>query len=238
MAESLYIYGDIGESFWNPEDDLTDKMIRDQLSGSMLIDTVRINSAGGQTHHGVAIFNLLRTYSNKQKMLNPSYTLTTVVDGFAYSAASVIQMAGDKRIMLPGTRSMIHNPWMFLSGDYREAEKAADYLKKGRDSLADLYAGITGKDKESIQKLMDDETFFLPEEALAAGLITEVGTTAVTSNKKDPYEKNKKALEELSKLGKGAYTTMILQAKNNLEKKSKIPVNRLTWEASLLTLDS
>ena len=52
--------------------------------------TVRINSMGGSVSEGLAIYNLLSDFKGN---------VTTIVDGFACSAASVVFMAGHKRIV-------------------------------------------------------------------------------------------------------------------------------------------
>jgi ATP-dependent Clp protease, protease subunit len=197
MPKDIYVYGLIGESFW--EEGITDESIRKELDALERGDehTVHINSMGGATHHGVAIFNLLSAHKKKQKALNPSYSLTTVVDGFAYSAASIIMLAGDKRVMNPGSRAMIHNAWMYAQGDYRDMQKAKEYLEKAVEGLGDLYSQVTGKKAEDIRGLMDAETYFLPDEAKDFGLATDVSKVEKDKSKADPYEKQYKELQAL-----------------------------------------
>lgn len=240
MSKDIYIYGLIGESFW--EEGITDQSVQKELDSLERSDshTVHINSMGGATHHGVAIFNLLSAYKAKQKALNQSYSLVTVVDGFAYSAASTIMLAGDKRVMNPGSRAMIHNAWMYAQGDYRDMEKAKEYLLKARDSLSDMYSQVTGKDKKTIDQLMNDETYFLPDEAKEFGLATEVAKIEKDKSKVDPYEKQYK---ELQALRSGDYLEVMYrkplvkkeekQQEKIFENKHQKVLDRLQREATL-----
>ena len=63
--------------------------------------TLTINSPGGSVFDALAIYNALR---------NSGGEVTTKVMGVAASAASLIFMAGDKRVMPENTFLMIHNP--------------------------------------------------------------------------------------------------------------------------------
>ena len=63
--------------------------------------TARINSGGGYTHEGLAIYNALAAHKGKVRV---------EVDGVALSSASLIAMAGDEIIMKAGAIMMIHDP--------------------------------------------------------------------------------------------------------------------------------
>jgi len=238
MSNTIYIYGDIGESWWD-DSGITDASVRQELDALPRADSldVRINTMGGETHHGIAIYNLLRSYASKQKALNSVFSINTIVDGFAYSAGSIIMLAGDKRTMNLGSRAMVHNPWAHASGDYRDLEKAAAYLKLSKDSLQSMYADVTGKDAKTFTQLLDDETYFTPEEAIALNLATEQGNaTAVDKSHKNPYESNSKLFQELSKLGKGAYAKTMLIGKKVSEKAKVYPIEWLTKQLALDTI--
>jgi ATP-dependent protease ClpP protease subunit len=64
--------------------------------------TLRINSKGGDVGPSLAIFNRLRAYDRGD--------VTTIVDGYAWSCAGWIAMAGKKRIINTGCLFMMHNP--------------------------------------------------------------------------------------------------------------------------------
>src|SRR5699024_4571348 len=83
----IYIYGEIGESFFDEEAKAA-AAIRNELEamGDVKDITVRINSPGGNVFDGLAIYNLIKDH--------PAAVLVKI-DGIAASAASVIAMAGD-----------------------------------------------------------------------------------------------------------------------------------------------
>ena len=58
-----------------------------------------INSVGGDVHAGISIFNKIRSLA--------AHT-TTIVDGLAASAASIVAQAGDERKVSIGSQTMIH----------------------------------------------------------------------------------------------------------------------------------
>jgi ATP-dependent Clp endopeptidase proteolytic subunit ClpP len=125
---------------------------------------VRINSPGGSISDGMVIYNLIAELGDK---------VTTENMGLAASMASVIFMAGSKRIMRAGSRLMIHNPWTIAMGSSEELRHEADILESYRDSLVSIYAGRSGYDRDALIAMMDEETWITPEDALEMGLATE-----------------------------------------------------------------
>ena len=95
---------------------------------------VFINSYGGEVAEGLAIYNALRRHKAKVK---------TYCDGFACSAASVVFMAGDERIMSNASLLMIHNAWMQTAGDPNQLRKDADDLEKITPSSKPTWIALT-----------------------------------------------------------------------------------------------
>ena len=126
---------------------------------------IEINSPGGYIYPASEIYTALMQHKG-----NVNITIT----GRAASAASVIAMAGTKVTMSPTAQMMIHNVSASGSGDYRDFEHYAEQLKKSNDTIANAYMIKTGKTKEEILQLMDHETWFTPDEALANGFIDEI----------------------------------------------------------------
>lgn len=123
---------------------------------------VQINSPGGDAFDGIAIYNALRLHDA---------TVTTRVDGLAASAASIIAQAGDHRVMLAGTELMIHEAWLLTIGPKGTHAKSVDILTRLDTQLAALYESRAGQD--GFAELMEDETWFTPQEAIEAGLADE-----------------------------------------------------------------
>lgn len=121
---------------------------------------VRINSAGGIVTDGLAIYNLLR---------HGTANVTCRVDGLAGSIASVIAMAGTLE-MAEHSFLMIHNPWGVVKGASNELRTAADRMDQMRDEMLSIYCAKSGKSREFIGTLMDEETWLTGTQALAYGL--------------------------------------------------------------------
>lgn len=157
----VYIYDEIGESWWGG---LAPKTLVDEIA-TLDVDnlTVHINSPGGAAWDGITIMNALRDHRAR---------VNVVVDGLAASAASAIAMAGDTITMNRGAQMMIHDASGFAWGNAADMEKTAGVLHKLSDSYADIYAARAGGDREQWRALMEAETWYTAEEAVAAGLAT------------------------------------------------------------------
>lgn len=172
-SAELHILGDIYSGFWKGETDTDSNDVAKALADlpeTCVSITVHINSMGGEVAQGVAIYNALRASKAK---------VTTVCEGFACSIASVIFMAGDERIMRDASLLMIHNAWMSMCGNSDDLRKAADDL----DTITELskrayLSHATEKlDRETLDRLMDEETWILPEQAVEYGFATDVDTS-------------------------------------------------------------
>ena len=127
--------------------------------------TVRINSYGGHVSEGLAIHNLL-TGCGKE--------ITTVCEGFACSAASVVFMAGAKRIMRAASLLMIHNAQTVALGDPNDLRKAAEDLETVTSASKAAYMARVKISEEELTELMDNETWITPKEAVKMGFATEI----------------------------------------------------------------
>lgn len=165
-SADLYIFGDI--STW-PSDYFGDKsawsIVKElqELTASSL--NVHINSYGGAVSEGLAIYNILKNHAAK---------VTTYCDGFACSAASVVFMAGEERIMSPASLLMIHDAWTIVMGDAKDLRKAADDIETITQASVNAYKSVATIPEEKIKELMDNETWILPEDALSYGFATSV----------------------------------------------------------------
>jgi ATP-dependent Clp protease, protease subunit len=126
---------------------------------------VLINSAGGSVMEGISIFNYLK--SNFK-------SVTTEVIGYGASIASIIFMAGDKRIMREGTLLFLHNPWTVLAGNSKDLRTEADTLDKVEEQLISIYSNGTAMLPNEIKTLLDEETWLSAQEALDMGFATEI----------------------------------------------------------------
>ena len=163
----LYIYGDIASDGYKwSESDVSASDIIQRLQGvaAKSID-VYINSYGGEVAQGIAIYNALKRHKAK---------VTTYVDGFACSIASVIAMAGDVRKMYSNSLLMIHNAWTTASGNVNELLKTAEDLKTINEATKKAYLEVVNISEDELTALLDAETWLTAEKAVEMGFATEI----------------------------------------------------------------
>lgn len=165
-ATELLVYDEIGLF------GLTAKAFRAELdavtSGNV---RVRINSPGGDVFDGLAIYNALKSFPGN---------VSTVVDGLAASAASVVAMAGDTVAMSEAALMMVHRAWALAIGNRNDMADMVTTLDKVDGQLAGIYARRTGQPTAAMLALMDgksDGTWFTAQEAIDAGLTDEIAAT-------------------------------------------------------------
>lgn len=171
VGGELLLYGDVGDP-WGYGDGFTARDVALALAehgpGPL---TARINSGGGIAADGIAIYSLLAQRGD----------VTTIVDGTAASAASIIVMAGSERRMRAGATLMIHDLAIITWGNAADHQHSAAVLDKLSEQYAALYARAAGAEPEAMRALMKAETWFTGAEALAAGLVTEADAGAAVT---------------------------------------------------------
>lgn len=169
QTATINIYGDITSWDWY-DGEISAATLSKQLEalGDVNQIDVYINSYGGEVAEGLAIYNALRRHKAK---------VTTYCDGFACSIASVVFMAGDERVMNEASLLMIHNAWTWAAGNADELRKQAEDLDKITQASVKAYKAHSSLEEEEIKKLMDAETWILPDEALSYGFATKIDKT-------------------------------------------------------------
>ena len=165
-SADLYIFGDICAWAWPELGEQSGVTIVNQLK-ALDVDTinVHINSYGGDVAEGLAIYNVLREHKAQ---------IVTICDGFACSAASVVFMAGDRRVMQPASLLMIHNAWTVAMGNAAQLRKTADDIETITQASVEAYKKVATISEEEIKALMDAETWILPKDAVEYGFATEI----------------------------------------------------------------
>jgi ATP-dependent protease ClpP protease subunit len=129
---------------------------------------LRVNSPGGSVFEGVAIANALRSHPAN---------VTVQVDGIAASIASVICMAGDRVEMCPNTMLMIHDASGLCIGNAADMAEMEELLSLISDNIADAYVAKAGGTRAEWRARMQAETWYLPDDAVKAGLADEATKT-------------------------------------------------------------
>ena len=161
----VYIYGDITSWPWT-ESDVSGYTLARALKDAEGEIIVYINSYGGEVGEALAIYSTLR-----QKAAQGA-KVTTVCDGFACSAASMVFMAGTERVMYPYSMVMIHRAWIWAAGSADELREEADRLEKIETAAYAVYRDNIHISDDELKALLDKETWLDAGEALEAGFST------------------------------------------------------------------
>jgi len=126
-----------------------------------------INSPGGIVWSGLAIYDTMQYISSE---------IMTICIGQAASAGSLLLTAGSKdmRFSLPNSRIMVHQPSGGYQGQVTDIEIHTNEIKKTKKRLNEIYSKHTGKKIDEIEKIMERDKYFSPEEAIKFGLIDKI----------------------------------------------------------------
>jgi ATP-dependent Clp protease protease subunit len=129
-----------------------------------------INSPGGSVTAGLAVYDTMQ-------YIKPD--IATYCVGQAASMAAMLFAAGSKgkRVILPNSRILIHQPWASgLGGQQTDIEIHARDLLKMRDRLDDILAYHTGKPKAEVHEDTERDRILSADEAVTYGIADKVMT--------------------------------------------------------------
>ena len=126
-----------------------------------------INSPGGSVSAGLAIYDTMNFIK---------CDVSTICVGMAASMGAFLLSAGakGKRLALPNSEIMIHQPLGGMQGQASDIKIHADHIIATREKLNKILAKNTGKSLEQIEKDTDRDNFLSAEAALEYGLIDRV----------------------------------------------------------------
>ncbi|MDR0387156.1 MAG: ATP-dependent Clp protease proteolytic subunit [Treponema sp.] len=128
-----------------------------------------INSPGGSVTAGLAIYDTMRYVK---------CDVQTICMGQAASMAALILTAGTtgKRLVLPSSRVLIHQPWGGAQGQARDIGIQAKEILRLKKMTIDYFALHTGKDPETIAGDMERDFYMPAAEAVSYGVADRVLT--------------------------------------------------------------
>jgi len=102
--------------------------------------------------------------------------ITTICFGMAMSMGSLLLAGGTegKRLALPNSRILIHQPSGGYQGQSADVEIHAREILDLRSRMDEIYAKHTNQDLDKVHQDMDRDRYFKPEEAVEYGLIDRV----------------------------------------------------------------
>lgn len=126
-----------------------------------------INSPGGSVTSGMAIYDTMQFIK---------CDVSTICVGMAASMGAFLLAAGakGKRLSLPNSEIMIHQPLGGARGQATDVAIHAEWLLRTKKKLNEILAARTGQPIERVQADTERDNFMAAEDALRYGLIDEI----------------------------------------------------------------
>lgn len=126
-----------------------------------------INSPGGSVTSGFAIYDTMN-------YIQPD--VSTICVGMAASMGAFLLSSGakGKRICLPNSEVMIHQPLGGASGQATEIEIAAKHILQTKERINRILAANTGKPISEVEKDTDRDNYMTAQEALEYGIVDKI----------------------------------------------------------------
>ncbi|OGU19245.1 MAG: ATP-dependent Clp endopeptidase, proteolytic subunit ClpP [Ignavibacteria bacterium GWA2_55_25] len=137
-----------------------------------------INSPGGSVSSGLAIYDTMQ-------YIRPD--VSTICIGMAASMGAVLLAGGAKvkRMALPNSRIMIHQPWGGVQGTASDISIQAEEILRTKKRINEILAGHCEKSVDMIEKDTDRDRYMSAQEAKEYGLIDNVLVKRTAEPKKE-----------------------------------------------------
>ena len=152
-----------------------------------------LSSPGGNVLEAIAIYNSMKTYTKERGI-----SFHGKVMGSAMSATTVIMCGMQTVEMGTGSLVMIHDPRInlfFSTVTTKTAAKMIEALSAIKESVLDIYEEETSMNRESLSKLMEEETFMSAKLAVESGFATSL----FTPDQEEEEEKEEETAPETGK---------------------------------------
>ena len=126
-----------------------------------------INCPGGMVDQTLAIYDTMQ---------HLTCDIATYSIGQAASGGAVILAAGTKgkRMALPNSKIMLHQPWGGITGQAEDIRIQAEEILRDKQTLNEILAKHTGRPIKQIEEETERDRFLNPKEALAWGIVDEI----------------------------------------------------------------
>ena len=160
----IFLSGPIGDAMANT---VVAQLLFLQMDNPNADISLYINSPGGSVTAGMAIYDTMKYIKAPVR---------TVCIGMAASMGAFLLMAGDKgkRMALPNSEVMIHQPSGGAEGQATDVTIRAEWLLKTKKKMTGMMSEMTGQPKERIANDIERDYFMSAEEALSYGIIDEI----------------------------------------------------------------
>ncbi|KAA1182677.1 ATP-dependent Clp protease proteolytic subunit [Rhizobium tropici] len=165
-SRSIFIYGGITQ-------ELAQKVCSQLVALAAASDEdirIYVNSPGGHVESGDSIHDMIKFIKPKVWMIGT---------GWVASAGALIYVSAPKerRICLPNTRFLLHQPSGGTRGMASDIEIQAREIIKMNERLNKIFSEATGQPLEKITKDTDRDYWLSAEEAKAYGLVSRIVTS-------------------------------------------------------------
>ncbi len=161
----ICIYGEVGDPWEMCDAASMSQFLRNNKGKAV---NVRINSPGGLAYDGIVSHNALLAHDGP---------VSTTIEGFAGSAASIIAVAGKPAKIYENAQFYPHRASVLAYGNRAMMKEAMDWLDQIDDAIARTYKAKTGKALDKIKDIMVgavDGTLFSARDAVANRFCDEV----------------------------------------------------------------
>ena len=160
----VFLSGEIGDDMANT---VVAQLLFLEMENPDADISMYINSPGGSVTAGMAIFDTMHYIKSPVR---------TVCIGMAASMAAFLLMAGEKgkRLALPNSEVMIHQPLGGARGQATDVAIQAEWLMRTKVKMNKLMSEMTGQPLEKIERDVERDHFLSAQEALEYGIIDEI----------------------------------------------------------------
>ena len=155
---------------------INDKIARDVVSRLLTLAgestkpiDVYVNSPGGHVESGDSIHDVI-------KFIRGQIPVRVIGTGWVASAGALIYLAGakEKRLCLPNTRFLLHQPMGGVQGRATDIDIEAREIIKMRERLSQIIAAETGQSIERVRRDTERNYWMSAKEAIDYGLVSRV----------------------------------------------------------------
>lgn len=137
---------------------------------------LHINSPGGEVYAAMGFVDTIPLIQS---------AVHSIVSGFAASAATLMSVACDRRMILPNSFMLIHQITAYIGwGHLSDIQDEAAQIERMTETLVGLYASRTRLDIEAIREMLKRETYISASEAVSMGFVDEILTGSKWSGKR------------------------------------------------------
>ena len=136
---------------------------------------ITLTSSGGSVFEGIAVADMINSWKGDVKV---------IMSGVVASAATMIPLVSDEKIITDNTLFMIHDPSTITWGNIKDHEKSIEIMNKIKDNMVGLYESHSTMDEAKVRTAMTEETWYSAKEAVKVGFADSIMTRRLSKEEK------------------------------------------------------